>query len=161
MSGLLLEVGEGVTTPLERHYVRDVERAHALPRGSRNQLDVGGGRRRYRDVRYQRWRLVVELDGRAAHPEDEREFDDLRDNEVATRGERTLRYGWRSVTIGSSDRRPSGWRASASRVDGATVDVRAELHGRRGIPIIGWRTGSSVTRTPSDQPVPAPARLPA
>lgn len=42
--------------------------------------------------------LVVELDGRAAHPEDERELDDLRDNEIAECGERTLRYGWRSVT---------------------------------------------------------------
>ncbi len=48
-------------------------------------------------MRYRRWRLVVELDGRAADPEDERELDDLRDNEVCLQGERTLRYGWRSV----------------------------------------------------------------
>ncbi|MBA3252557.1 MAG: hypothetical protein H0T66_20150 [Geodermatophilaceae bacterium] len=106
LGGLLLDVGDGVTTPLERRYATDryatdVERAQGLPRGYRNKLEVRGGRRRYRDVRYRRWHLVVELDGRAAHPEDERELDDLRDNEVRTRGEQTLRYGWRSVTIHS------------------------------------------------------------
>lgn len=95
---LLAEVEDGVASPLERCYVRDVERVHGLPRGTRNRREGRRGRRRYRDVRYRRWRLVVELDGRAAHPEDERELDDLRDNEVAERGERTLRYGWRSVT---------------------------------------------------------------
>lgn len=94
---LLCDAREGVTTPLERCYVRDVERAHGLPQGLRNRAEGRRGRRRYRDVRYRRWRLVVELDGRAAHPEDEREFDDIRDNEVAERLERTLRYGWRSV----------------------------------------------------------------
>nr|MBA3251308.1 hypothetical protein [Geodermatophilaceae bacterium] len=95
---LLVDVRDGVTTPLERRYVRDVERAHGLPNGVRNRGEGPSGRRRYRDVRYRRWRLVVELDGRAAHPEEERERDDLRDNEVALRGERTLRYGWRSTT---------------------------------------------------------------
>lgn len=94
---LLSDVRDGVTTPLERCYVRDVERAHGLPRGTRNRAEGRRGRRRYRDVRYRRWRLVVELDGRAAHPEDERELDDIRDNEVLQRQEATLRYGWRSV----------------------------------------------------------------
>jgi hypothetical protein len=41
--------------------------------------------------------LIVELDGLAAHPAEDSELDDLRDNEVAEREERTLRYGWRSV----------------------------------------------------------------
>jgi len=53
----------------------------------------------YRDVRYLPYRLVVELDGRAAHPQDRRERDDLRDNSlVVADGTQTLRYGWRSVT---------------------------------------------------------------
>lgn len=95
---LLVDVRDGVTTPLERRYVRDVERVHGLPNGVRNRGEGPSGRWRYRDVRYRRWRLVVELDGRAAHPEEERERDDLRDNEVALRGERTLRYSWRSTT---------------------------------------------------------------
>jgi hypothetical protein len=94
---LLTDVRDGVLSTLERRYFRDVERAHGLPTGQRNCADDSGSRRRYRDVRYRRWRLVVELDGRAAHPAEERELDDLRDNQVAERAERTLRYGWRSV----------------------------------------------------------------
>jgi hypothetical protein len=98
LEGLVHEVSEGVTSPLERYYARNVERAHGLPRGERNRGEGPPGQRRYRDVHYRRWELVVELDGAAAHPKDRRELDDLRDNEVVERGERTLRYGWRSVT---------------------------------------------------------------
>jgi hypothetical protein len=97
LNELLSEVRVGVLSALERRYFRDVERAHGLPPGLRNRVDARGTRVRYRDVRYRRWRLIVELDGRSAHPAEERELDDLRDNEVAEREERTLRYGWRSV----------------------------------------------------------------
>ena len=42
---------------------------------------------------------MVELDGRATHPGERREYDDMRDNELLTEdGTRTLRYGWRSTT---------------------------------------------------------------
>ncbi len=96
---LVAEVQDGVMSALERRYVRDVERPHGLPRGRRNRTEGGRGRRRYRDVHYRRWRVAVELDGRAAHPEEWREADDVRDNElVADEDTRTLRYGWRSVT---------------------------------------------------------------
>lgn len=95
---VLAEVVEGVQSELERRYRIDVERAHGLPRGTRNEQEGPSGRRRYRDVRYRRWRTVVELDGRAAHPDHWRERDDLRDNEIlADENTRTLRYGWRSV----------------------------------------------------------------
>ncbi|HSR23050.1 MAG TPA: hypothetical protein VLW53_05840, partial [Candidatus Eisenbacteria bacterium] len=96
---LVADVRAGVLSALERRYLRDVERAHGLPSGRRNRTEGQPGRRRYRDVRYRRWRLVVELDGQAAHPEESREEDDLRDNELVEREDtRTLRYGWRSVT---------------------------------------------------------------
>lgn len=95
---VVAEVVLGVHSTLERRYLRDVERAHGLPRGERNRQEGAASRRRYRDVRYRRWKVVVELDGRAAHPEEWREIDDLRDNElVEAEGTRTLRYGWRSV----------------------------------------------------------------
>lgn len=95
---VLSDVREGVLSALERRYFRDVERAHGLPRGRRNRQEGPAGRRRYRDVRYRRWKVLVELDGLGAHPAEKRELDDLRDNEVVTEeGGRTLRYGWRSV----------------------------------------------------------------
>lgn len=42
--------------------------------------------------------MVVELDGRAAHPEGTRWADVRRDNANAAVGQITLRYGWTDVT---------------------------------------------------------------
>jgi hypothetical protein len=119
---LVTEVRSGVQSPLERNYVHNVERPHGLPRGERNAVDNTASRRRYRDVRYRRFWLLVELDGRSAHPADERELDDLRDNEALERGDRTLRFGWRSVcespcaTAGQVARllTSGGWTGSAT-----------------------------------------------
>jgi very-short-patch-repair endonuclease len=98
VADVLAEVRSGVQSPLERQYYWQVERAHGLPKGRRNQAEGRRGRRRYRDVRYQGLRTVVELDGRLAHPGEERDRDDIRDNEVAeTEGTVTLRYGWAAV----------------------------------------------------------------
>jgi hypothetical protein len=99
LNDLLEDVRRGVASPLERSYRRDVEVAHGLPRGERNLSEGGRGRRRYRDVRYRRWGTVVELDGRAAHPDEWQEHDDLRDGELlAAEDARTLRLGWIAVT---------------------------------------------------------------
>ncbi len=99
---LLAEVREGVQSALERRYFRNVERAHGLPRGMRNRAEGSGSSRRYRDVRYRRWHLVVELDGRVAHPDELAERDSFRDNELLAQEDvRTLRYGWRAVTRNS------------------------------------------------------------
>ena len=98
VADVLSEVRTGVQSALERVYFRDVERAHGLPRGERNAPEGDSGRRRYRDVRYRKQRLVVELDGSAAHPVEARDRDDVRDNElVETEGTATLRYGWTAV----------------------------------------------------------------
>lgn len=101
---VLAEVSDGVQSSLERRYRADVELAHGLPRGSRNRTEGSVGRRRYRDVRYKRWRVLVELDGLAAHPDEWRERDDLRDNEVTVEeSATTVRYGWRSVAATPCD----------------------------------------------------------
>jgi very-short-patch-repair endonuclease len=94
---LLTDAHDGVQSPLERHYLHDIERAHGLPAGARNQRDVHG---RYRDVRYVAFRLVVELDGREAHPDEARFRDRARDNRVVITGEVVLRYGWWEIVSG-------------------------------------------------------------
>jgi hypothetical protein len=88
----------GVHSNLEYRYLRDVERPHSLPRGTRQARLDRGGRREYRDVWYQRYGVAVELDGRAAHPGDTRWADIRRDNAAAADGIMTLRYGWLDVT---------------------------------------------------------------
>jgi hypothetical protein len=99
LNDVLSEVRAGVQSPLERVYFRDVERAHGLPRSERNAPEGGAGHRRYRDVRYRGHGLVIELDGRVAHPVELRDRDDIRDNELLeSEGTATLRYGWTAVS---------------------------------------------------------------
>ena len=97
LSEVLSEVAQGVASPLERHYLRDVERRHRLPSGERNRQETASGRHWYRDVRYPGWETVVELDGREAHPVDAAFRDLRRDNHAVVAGETVLRYGWRDV----------------------------------------------------------------
>lgn len=95
---VLQDAGDGVQSPLERRFLRDVERAHHLPRAMRNRAESAiTGQRLYRDVRYRRWSTVVELDGREAHPVDSAFRDHRRDNAAAIAGDVALRYGWRDV----------------------------------------------------------------
>ncbi len=54
--------------------------------------------RQYQDVTYQAYGVVVELDGRVAHPVELRWRDIRRDNGSAAAGQVTLRYGWADVT---------------------------------------------------------------
>jgi hypothetical protein len=91
----------GLMSVLERRYERDVERRHALPAGARQVQVRRGDRTEYRDVLYEEYATCVELDGRFAHPGDERWRDIRRDNAVAADGGVTLRYGWLDVTAWS------------------------------------------------------------
>ncbi len=82
---------EGIESTLEYSYRRDVERAHGLPKGSR-QRSVSRGTRT--DVLYEPYALLVELDGRAGHVDYESGFRDMhRDNAHALGAWTTLRYG--------------------------------------------------------------------
>ncbi len=89
------DVGAGCHSLLELRYLRDVERRHALPAGSRQRRRRVGRSTVYRDVEYDAFGLLVELDGRAAHQDPSR--DRRRDNTAATAGWVTLRFGWADV----------------------------------------------------------------
>jgi very-short-patch-repair endonuclease len=93
----LLDDGEGIESPLEWRYVRDVERPHGLPTAERQQVVKVGGRRQRRDAVYRAQRVVIELDGRLGHQSAGAFRDMRRDNAAAARGEVTLRYGWMDV----------------------------------------------------------------
>jgi very-short-patch-repair endonuclease len=91
------DAGTGSHSPLELRYLRDVERAHRLPTGSRQHTVARPGGRYYDDVRYPELGVVIELDGRIAHPDDVQWRDMRRDNASVLDGRRTLRYGWADV----------------------------------------------------------------
>lgn len=93
----LQDVADGVNSVLEFRYLRDVERAHGLPVSERQVPDQQQGRRVFRDVRYRKYRLLVELDGQASHPDEQRWQDKHRDNAAAADGYFSLRYGWSDV----------------------------------------------------------------
>ena len=91
---LLSDEWAGVHSALEYRYVKWVEVPHGFPRGRRQAQGSRDGRRVYRDVLYDDYGLIVELDGRAAHPGDTRWIDIRRDYAAAASGLMTLRYGW-------------------------------------------------------------------
>jgi hypothetical protein len=95
ITDILQEVERGAESPLELSYLRDVERAHRLPAGRRQHRDQGSGH--HRDVWYEQFRTIVELDGRLGHEGSGRFRDMSLDNYAALRAETTLRYGWHDV----------------------------------------------------------------
>jgi hypothetical protein len=93
----LQDVADGVNSVLEFRYRRDVERRHGLPASERQAPGTAGRHRVFRDVRYARYRVVVELDGKASHPDEQRWKDKHRDNAAAADGWLSLRYGWADI----------------------------------------------------------------
>jgi hypothetical protein len=97
--GAALSLGvQGVHSLLEFRYANRVERPHGLPTAARQYRVTRAGQRQYQDVTYQAYGVVVELDGRAAHPEELRWRDVRRDNANLVEDQVTLRYGWPDVT---------------------------------------------------------------
>jgi hypothetical protein len=94
---LLSSEGDGVHSPLEWRYRRDVERPHGLPQGTAQARTRAAGRIAYRDKLYAKFGIALELDGRVAHPGDRRWDDIHRDNAAAADRIITLRYGWADV----------------------------------------------------------------
>lgn len=64
---LLDDVEAGACSVLEHGYLARVERPHGLPRPSRQRVRIGTAGREYRDVEYDDYGLVIELDGRLGH----------------------------------------------------------------------------------------------
>lgn len=92
------EILAGVTTGLEHVYLVRVERAHGLPTGRRQAVAGRPERRQYRDVLYEEWGIIVELDGRLGHEEESAVLrDQVRDNAAVLLGLLTLRFGWLGV----------------------------------------------------------------
>ena len=118
---LIVAADGGDHSVLEFRYHRDVERAHALPEPRRQVPFAGpGGRRGRRDRIYEAYAVVVELDGRLAHPAENQWRDKTRDNAAAVDGQQTLRYGWAQVK----------WEACATAVEVAKVLRRHGWDGR-------------------------------
>jgi hypothetical protein len=97
LDDVLAAAGSGIHSVLEYRYLRDVERAHGLPRSRHQVRVVIDGKVVYRDVYYEEFQVAVELDGRLAHPDEERWRDSQRDIKAGVQGVQTCRYGWRDV----------------------------------------------------------------
>jgi hypothetical protein len=127
----------GLMSVLEQRYQRGVERRHRLPAGARQVRARRGDRTEYRDVLYEEYATCVELDGRLAHPDEERWRDIWRDNAVAADGGVTLRYGWLDVTARSCQTAAEVDRAlrsrgfSGGRPCGPGCPVAATVNARR------------------------------
>jgi hypothetical protein len=93
----LSDVADGVMSPLENRWVRDVERAHGLPTAERQVRVIGAGIAHYIDNLYRELGIGVELDGQSYHPVAERWRDIGHDNALAVDGVLVLRYGWADV----------------------------------------------------------------
>jgi hypothetical protein len=98
LTAALADVADGVHSLLERRYVTGVERAHGLPRATRQVKRRHGSRSTYIDNLYERYDVCVEVDGATAHPADERWRDVRRDNTNTASGTATLRFGWPDAT---------------------------------------------------------------
>ena len=96
--GVLSDVATGAFSVLEHRYLVRVERRHGLPTGRRQRRVRTGRSSEYRDVDYEDFGVVVELDGRLGHEFQTDRWDDL-DRDIASveKGDVTVRAGWRQV----------------------------------------------------------------
>jgi hypothetical protein len=94
---VLADVADGVASALELAYRNNVARPHGLPTGAAGARTSVRGVGQYVDVWYRRFRLRIELEGLAWHPEDARWRDARRDNVAVLDGDVVLRYDWRAV----------------------------------------------------------------
>lgn len=95
----LAEARDGVLSPLELRYVRDVERAHGLPPSRHQTRRQLNGKTHFKDNWYPEYRVAVEVDGPAYHQNEQVQRDKDRDNaNLAVDDVKTFRFGPVAVT---------------------------------------------------------------
>lgn len=96
LRAVLRDIRDGATSVLERGYLH-LERVHGLPRATRQRRERLGGATVMRDVDYEAFGLIVELDGEEFH-QGRRHQDDLaRDVRAVLDRRVTIRLGWHQV----------------------------------------------------------------
>lgn len=126
LSEVLTDVAAGTRSVLEQRYLRDVEGAHGLPQGERQQREVTVSGTVQRDIRYLSERTLVELDGAFGHRDAVDRWSDLqRDLDAALDGHLTLRVGWAQVLeacrlaeVVAAVLRRRGWAGQPGRCSG-------------------------------------------
>ncbi len=117
---ILVDISDGVESPLELHYVKYVERAHNLPSATR-QISISKGTRS--DAGYPQYGLIVELDGQVWHEGPAAWADMARDNCHGLLFFTTLRFGWHAVVSDpcavasqvAEALRQGGWQSTVGR----------------------------------------------
>ena len=95
VSSIIDDVANGTATVLESRYRNQVEKAHGLPIPCRQTVPVD----RYRvDNWYEKYHLIIEVDGKATHLGLAAAVDMERDNFHMSHGIATLRFNWQHVT---------------------------------------------------------------
>lgn len=138
----LADAADGTHFPLELRYARDVERAHGLPKGTRQVRRVIAGQGHRKDTLYEDYRICVELDGITYHRERQHQ-DRHRDNvNLAVDDVRTFRFDIVDLTEGACESaalvaaslRAQGWTGSPRpcRKPGCpvTTALRKDLGGK-------------------------------
>ena len=101
LTEVLADVEAGAESPTEVRYIRDVERAHDLPKGT-VQSPLADGQRR--DVECEELRVVVEIDGRLNHDGwKARRRDGRRDRKSLVEGRLTVRAYWTDLVPSPCD----------------------------------------------------------
>lgn len=97
LAEIINDMAEGTCSALEHGYLVRVERAHGLPTGKRQFKESSKGSL-YRDVSYDEFDAIIELDGRMFHSSmQDRDWDLERDLEAFATGRVTARVGWGQV----------------------------------------------------------------
>jgi hypothetical protein len=129
----IVAASDGAHSALELLWDKNVELPHRLP-SSRRQVPFTkvNGQVGFRDREYLPWGVIVELDGRGSHPDEQRDDDNARDRQASVGNKETLHYGWRETR----------YEGCQSAVEVIRVLWRRGWRGRpepcsRGCPVVG------------------------